>query len=68
MLDAFFSWYNSLTDSLIGSLALFAVGLVLLIKGHHCLCRAADRGGGGAERGAVCGAGSARGSLDPLGR
>ena len=33
MLDAFFSWYNSLTDSLIGSLALFAVGLVLLIKG-----------------------------------
>ena len=33
MLDAFFSWYNGLTDSLIGSLALFAVGLVLLIKG-----------------------------------
>ena len=33
MLDAFFSWYNSLTDSLMGSLALFAVGLVLLIKG-----------------------------------
>ena len=33
MLDAFFSWYNGLTDSLIGSLALFAVGLILLIKG-----------------------------------
>lgn len=33
MLDAFFSWYNGLTDSLVGSLALFAVGLVLLIKG-----------------------------------
>ncbi len=33
MLDAFFSWYNGLTDSLLGSLALFAVGLVLLIKG-----------------------------------
>ena len=33
MLDAFFSWYNGLTDGLIGSLALFAVGLVLLIKG-----------------------------------
>lgn len=33
MLDAFFSWYSGLTDSLIGSLALFAVGLVLLIKG-----------------------------------
>ncbi len=33
MIDAFFSWYNGLTDSLIGSLALFAVGLVLLIKG-----------------------------------
>ena len=33
MLDAFMSWYNGLTDSLIGSLALFAVGLVLLIKG-----------------------------------
>ncbi len=29
MLDAFMSWYNGLTDSLIGSLALFAVGLVL---------------------------------------
>ncbi len=33
MFDAFFAWYNGLTDSLIGSLALFAVGLVLLIKG-----------------------------------
>ena len=33
MFEAFFSWYNSLTDTLIGSLALFAVGLVLLIKG-----------------------------------
>ena len=33
MLQAFFSWYNGLTDGLIGSLALFAVGLVLLIKG-----------------------------------
>ena len=33
MLDSFFSWYNGLTDSLIGSLALFAVGLILLIKG-----------------------------------
>ena len=33
MLDAFFSWYNGLTDTLTGSLALFAVGLVLLIKG-----------------------------------
>ena len=33
MIQAFFSWYNGLTDTLIGSLALFAVGLVLLIKG-----------------------------------
>ena len=33
MIQAFLSWYNGLTDSLIGSLALFAVGLVLLIKG-----------------------------------
>lgn len=33
MFDAFFSWYNGLTDTLVGSLALFAVGLVLLIKG-----------------------------------
>ena len=33
MLDAFFSWYNGLTNGLWGSLALFAAGLVLLIKG-----------------------------------
>ena len=33
MFEAFFSWYEGLTDSLLGSLALFAVGLVLLIKG-----------------------------------
>ena len=33
MFEAFFAWYNGLTDTLIGSLALFAVGLVLLIKG-----------------------------------
>ena len=33
MLNAFFAWYEGLTDTLLGSLALFAVGLVLLIKG-----------------------------------
>ena len=33
MLDQFFAWYNGLTDGLWGSLALFAVGVVLLIKG-----------------------------------
>lgn len=33
MIQAFLSWYNGLTDSLLGSLLLFAVGLVLLIKG-----------------------------------
>ena len=34
MLDAFFQWYASLTDNnLIGSVALFVIGLVLLIKG-----------------------------------
>ena len=33
MLQAFLSWYEGLTTTLIGSLALFAVGLVLLIKG-----------------------------------
>ncbi len=33
MLDAFFAWYNGLTDTLLGSLGLFVVGLVLLIKG-----------------------------------
>ena len=32
-MNAFFAWYEGLTDGLIGSLALFAVGLVLLIKG-----------------------------------
>ena len=32
-MNAFFAWYESLTDGLFGSLALFAVGLVLLIKG-----------------------------------
>ena len=33
MIEAFLSWYNGLTDTLVGSLLLFAVGLVLLIKG-----------------------------------
>lgn len=33
MLEQFLAWYNGLTDSLLGSLALFAVGVVLLIKG-----------------------------------
>ena len=33
MIEAFFSWYNSLPNTLVGSLVLFAVGLVLLIKG-----------------------------------
>ena len=33
MLDAFFFWYNGLTNGLWGSVALFVVGLVLLIKG-----------------------------------
>ena len=32
-MQAFFAWYNGLTDSLLGSFLLFAVGLVLLIKG-----------------------------------
>ena len=32
-MEAFFTWYNGLTDSPIGALALFAVGLLLLIKG-----------------------------------
>lgn len=32
-MQAILSWYNGLTDSLVGSLTLFAVGLVLLIKG-----------------------------------
>ncbi len=33
MIQEFLSWYNALTDGLWGSLLLFAVGLVLLIKG-----------------------------------
>jgi len=33
MLQAFLNWYNGLTDTLLGSLLLFAVGVVLLIKG-----------------------------------
>jgi len=33
MLDAFFSWYDALPNTLPGALGLFAVGLVLLIKG-----------------------------------
>ncbi len=33
MLEQFFAWYNGLTDTLWGSLLLFAVGVVLLIKG-----------------------------------
>ena len=33
MLAQFFAWYNGLTDGLWGSLALFAVGVLLLIKG-----------------------------------
>ena len=33
MFEQFFAWYNGLTDYLWGSLALFAVGVILLIKG-----------------------------------
>ena len=33
MFDAFFNWYNGLTDTLIGSIGLFIVGVLLLIKG-----------------------------------
>lgn len=33
MFDAFFSWYENLPNSLVGALALFAAGLVFLIKG-----------------------------------
>ena len=33
MIGQFLAWYNGLTDSLIGSLLLFVVGVVLLIKG-----------------------------------
>lgn len=32
-MSAFFAWYNGLTDGLWGSLALFAIGALLLIKG-----------------------------------
>jgi cation:H+ antiporter len=33
MFQQFFAWYNGLTDGLVGSLVLFAVGVLLLIKG-----------------------------------
>lgn len=33
MLNQFLAWYNGLTDGLWGSLLLFAVGVLLLIKG-----------------------------------
>ena len=33
MFELFFAWYNGLTDTLAGSLLLFAVGVLLLIKG-----------------------------------
>ena len=33
MIEQFLAWYNGLTDSLWGALLLFAVGVVLLIKG-----------------------------------
>ena len=33
MIDQFFAWYNGLTNGLWGSLLLFAVGVLLLIKG-----------------------------------
>ncbi len=33
MFEQFFAWYNALTDTLWGALLLFAVGIVLLIKG-----------------------------------
>lgn len=33
MLEQFLTWYNGLTDGLWGSLLLFAVGVILLIKG-----------------------------------
>lgn len=33
MLQQFLSWYNGLTDSLVGSLVLFVLGALLLIKG-----------------------------------
>ena len=33
MIQQFLAWYNGLTDGLWGSLLLFAVGVILLIKG-----------------------------------
>ncbi len=33
MIESFLSWYNGLTDSFIGALALFVVGVAFLIKG-----------------------------------
>jgi hypothetical protein len=33
LFDAFFNWYNGLTDTLIGSIGLFILGALLLIKG-----------------------------------
>lgn len=33
MIQQFLTWYNGLTDTLLGSLLLFAVGVLLLIKG-----------------------------------
>ena len=33
MFQQIFAWYNGLTDSLVGTLALFIVGVLLLIKG-----------------------------------
>ncbi len=36
MLSEFLAWYNGLTDSLLGSLLLFAGGVVLRIKGGDC--------------------------------
>ena len=33
MLQTFLAWYEGLTDGLVGSIALFVVGLLLLIKG-----------------------------------
>ncbi len=33
MIEQFLSWYNGLTNSLLGSLILFAIGVLLLIKG-----------------------------------
>lgn len=33
MIEQFFAWYNGLTDTLAGSLLLFVVGVILLIKG-----------------------------------